>query len=818
MGFKDLRLGIKLPLLMVGGVVATAVVLGSLLVQQSRVSLKIETESRLAQFVGDRQLAMSDYLESIRQDIRVQSINPTVINGLKELTSAWAEFGDGQTQKLQKLYIDDNPHPLGKKDEMDFQKDGSTYSEVHGRFQPVYRQMIRESGYYDFFLFDMNGNCVFTVFKERDFATNLLSGQWKDSDLAVVYKRARDLKPGEPEAFVDFKPYEPSANVPASFIAAPIIENGKTIGVIAFQMPIDRLNRLAQAPEALGKTSDGFAVGKDFLLRTDSRLSKESTLLKLKNENPAVAKALGGEKGVEEIDGKVVAFVPLDFLGVRWAMIAQIEGTEVYAPIDEMFRSSVINGILVVLAVAFVGGVISRGISKPLVAQAKVMDKLADNDFSVAVPYQDRGDEIGDIGKSLELFKGRLADNERLRAQQERMRAESEALKTKALREMADTVENESSRVVTQVAEQTAKLTAAAERMANSATLVSGNAQNVAAAAEESLVNAQTVSAASEELTASISEIVRLVTMQSEIAKQASVQADRTSETINSLNASAVKIGDVVNLIREVAAQTNLLALNATIEAARAGEMGKGFAVVAGEVKNLATQTATATDEIVNQVGAMREATQRSVAAVQEVGGIIKKMNEIAGSVAAAMSEQSAATGEISGNVAQTTQASQEVTERIAEVSQEAREAGQISSLVSELAADVSVQITKLQASLTRVVRSSAVEVNRRSDVRLAPPDERRVHFFDSSLPTSIMTDISTGGLSVMPNISSQRGQQVEIEIDGLPGKYLMEIVSFDSEHTRFKFVGELDNRPKIVSMVANLWRDHLVHSMRGAA
>ncbi|HYH23288.1 MAG TPA: globin-coupled sensor protein [Azospirillum sp.] len=254
--------------------------------------------------------------------------------------------------------------------------------------------------------------------------------------------------------------------------------------------------------------------------------------------------------------------------------------------------------------------------------------------------------------------------------------------KRKTLNQLADNFEGSIKAIVGSTVAASNDMQGHAQRMSQIAAATSRQSMEVGSAAEQASANVQTVASASEELTSSIAEISRHVTQSSQIARAAVDEAERTNGTVSGLVDAAQKIGDVVQLINNIASQTNLLALNATIEAARAGEAGKGFAVVASEVKNLANQTAKATEDISNQISGMQDAARMSAEAIKGVGGTITRINEIVTTVAAAVEEQAAATQEIARNVQEAASGTQSVTQTIGEVSKASSETGSLAEEV----------------------------------------------------------------------------------------------------------------------------------------
>jgi methyl-accepting chemotaxis protein len=350
------------------------------------------------------------------------------------------------------------------------------------------------------------------------------------------------------------------------------------------------------------------------------------------------------------------------------------------------------------------------GISAPIAMIVTVLRRLAEGDFSVAIAGTDRGDEIGDIAKTAQVFKENIVRTRSLEAEQIEAKRKAEVEQKAAMNRMADTFEVSVKGVVDAVASSATELQAAAQSLSSTAEETSRQSASVAAAVEQTSANVQTVASASEELSASFGEIGRQVVNSARVAGQAVAQATQTGQTVQALATAAQKIGEVVHLIQGIASQTNLLALNATIEAARAGDAGKGFAVVASEVKILANQTAQATHDIQAQINQIQTATTETVAEIDTIGKTIGGINESTTAIAAAIEEQGAATGEITRNVQQAAAGTQEVAQTIAGVSAAAGETGAAASQVLSAASELSTQGEMLRrevANFIAVVRAA---------------------------------------------------------------------------------------------------------------
>ncbi len=341
----------------------------------------------------------------------------------------------------------------------------------------------------------------------------------------------------------------------------------------------------------------------------------------------------------------------------------------------------VLGALTLIASALFVWLYVGRSILGRLMSLQRSMKLLSDGDLDTVIPRSRRRDEINEMANALEIFRENMIHARAMSASQDQDRI--------AKAERATRMEARIAEFETTVRAALGGLQASANSMQATAQGMSATADRssslvnaVASAAEETSVNVQTVSSGTEELSSSILEIGRQVVSSAEIAGKAVNEAKKTDATMQSLADNANHISVVIDLIQNIASQTNLLALNATIEAARAGEAGRGFAVVAAEVKNLASQTAKATDEIRAQIANMQQVTTSAVGTIQNIGLTIGEINEITTAIAAAVEEQGAATREIARNIQHAAGGTCEVSSNIVGVSQASAEAGSAASNV----------------------------------------------------------------------------------------------------------------------------------------
>ena len=365
---------------------------------------------------------------------------------------------------------------------------------------------------------------------------------------------------------------------------------------------------------------------------------------------------------------------------------------------------------MVAVILAAVGGLlafnilIARSVSRPVALVTQIMGRLAKGERSVDVPAMTRADEVGQMYAALSTFKESLSNADRL-AEQEQAEAEIRAKRGERMEQVCHGFDQAITGLLKGFEDLMGELRQSAKTMSEAARQTETEAKAANAASQSAGSNVNSVAGATEELVASVGEIGRQTERSSEVAARAAARAGETDRQIQGLASAAQKVGDVVKLITDIANQTNLLALNATIEAARAGEAGKGFAVVASEVKNLANQTAHATEEIAQQVATIQTETKTAVTAIQGISGIVGEINQISAAIATAIEQQGSATREIARNVEGASSGTQSVSASIAHVSEAATQTGGAAKIMLDAVAKLAERSTLVQGKVSEFLR-----------------------------------------------------------------------------------------------------------------
>ncbi len=631
--FNALPLSKKIPSLFVLTVLSTCIISSSIMMFQASGILKEENHLKQEALLEQQSFCLYEYLDSIVNDMKVMTKDNSLLNALREFNITYkgiAQSKDPVTY-LQNTYIHKNPNPTGSKHFLMKAKDGSAYSNIHAKYHPWFKTLVDERGYYDVFLVNLSGDVVYTVFKELDYASNLEHGKWKNTDLAKVYhgalRNANSQAKDADVSFSDFQAYAPSFGVPASFMAR-VIRNasGKVEGVLIFQMPIARLNQILQSEVGMGKTGETFLVGSDLKYRSDSRFTKKGETDILKTTLPPLYQQ--GIKSAKGFEGKNHGYStqaqskPFTFKGVTWTFLSEKSTDEVNEDINTLHITSIIVSILLSSILGALGIAIGLSVSKPITGLTQTMKALAKGDEKVDVPSKERADELGEMAETVETFKQNLVEKNKL---------------DKHLVEMGRRLEEEINHRMGGIKEEIKHLTETMFVMEKEA--------------KETSDNIKDMSYATSQMTEAANEINVQISHSYGITSTAADRTKASSAEIAHLNETTHTIEKVVSLIQAIMERTNLLALNATIEAANAGEAGKSFTVVATQVKELAKQTAQATDEIVKQIRSVQDEASQGKTSIEAVSEMLGDVFMASGSIAASVEEQTATLKDISQNM-----------------------------------------------------------------------------------------------------------------------------------------------------------------------
>lgn len=538
-----------------------------------------------------------------------------------------------------------------------------------------YAKYIEKYGYYDLFLINPDGYVFYTVTQEADYQSNMVDGKFSGSNLGKLTRRVLDTKSF---GFADFEPYEPSGGEPASFIAQPVVYDGKVEAIVALQLPLEGVNAIMTERTGMGKTGESYLIGPDKLMRSDSFLDPKNHSVKASFARPDVGnvdteaanKALAGEadaKIITDYNGNPVlsAFTPVKVYDTTWALLSEIDRAEVREPINSLLLFMIIGAVVMIAVAVAVAVLFSRTISKPLGEAVLVTDTIAKGDLTAEVEVKGQ-DEVGQLLRAMKNMRDGLTG------------------------------------IVTDSKSASGQVTAGSQQMSSTSQQLSQGASEQASSIEE-------ISSSMEEMSSNVKQNADNALETEKIAQKASQDAEESGRAVLEAVDAMKQIAEKISIIEEISRQTNMLSLNASIEAARAGEHGKGFAVVASEVGKLAARSNQAAGEISEVSSSTVSVAEKARVMLESLVPDIKKTAELVQEISAASNEQSRGVEQINEAIGQLDQV----------IQQNASASEEMSSVAEELAA----QAEELQSTMS-FFKVNGTNGDRRTKLISAPTDQ----------------------------------------------------------------------------------------------
>jgi len=731
-------------LFLIAGLVPLAV-MGVISNKSSSDALKQQAFNQLVSVRETKKKQIEDYFSTIRKQVRTFSENGMVVDAMKgfktsfnevrkqndisgskleeyrtalktyytnDFTNEYKQQNNGQgpdavsffsqldadSLALQYYYIKANHNQLGEKHNLDAADEVSSYSKLHAKYHPAIRDFLEQFGYYDIFLVDPeSGDIVYSVFKELDYTTSLKDGPYASSNFGEVFRDANNSNDPNYVKMVDFEPYSPSYEGAASFIASPIFDGSEKVGVLLFQMPIDKINAVMTSDSdwnnvGLGASGETYLIGHDLAMRSQSRFliedkdgynvlmkglgtdqdvldkinAKESTILLQKVETKGTLAAVAGNTNVEIFpdyrDVPVLsAYTPVEIEDVDWVIMSEIDEEEALMAVTAL-RANMwkLAGGMLVLIVG-IGYLVTRITGRVTTVIREIVERLTDSSTEIT------------------------AASEQVSSSSQRL-AEGSSEQASSLEETSSTMEEMS-------------------------TMTKQNSDN----AQEAAGLAQKCSDSAEKGNAAVTEMCHSIDKMNSTSMEI---VDSMSSSMDDINKSSNEIAEITKVIDSIAFQTNLLALNAAVEAARAGEHGKGFAVVAEEVRNLAQRSASAAkdtavlitscvdkaekgteltsrskESLQSLVDDVKKSTDNTNTSLQEIVGNVEKVTTLTKEISNASVEQSEGVTSVNDSVQQMDQVTQQNAATAEEVSSTSEEMTAQAQTLLELIVDLESQV-----------------------------------------------------------------------------------------------------------------------------
>lgn len=649
--------------------IASLVISSDVVSQQSFQTLEAITDGRRDQ--------LQIYLRGIREEIGELASDKRVKRAFKSINLGWGNVKTDQQSELQQRYITNNPNPEGEKELLDTaENDG--YDSSHKQYHPEFREFTNSNGFQDMYLINNEGDVIYSVKKQSDFAVNLTSAEWSETGLAKVWNQSISAVETDNQFFEDYSSYKNDNNKSAAFIAQPILNFGNVSGTIVFQMPNAGIAAIMNKTTGLGETGETLLLRSDGFFISDSQKTETmDSLTERLNIGDELLSQSNSRISTGYIDNYLgkeysIALTQIPFLDTQWVIATLIDTDEVRTGITNL-RNMVLIIATVMLGIAMIAAIVfSRTITRPISNVVNDMNRLISGDTNLDIKANSRNDEIGDMFKAVSVFRDAAIEKEKIEheieaqrasAEQDRIasetsKAEDAAMIRSAVDQLAqglsklsqgdltvqlnDPFAGDLDRLRMDFNASVANLSRTMSQISQTASTIKINSSEMSNATSELAHRTETQAASLEETSAALDQITATVRGTSERAKEAAHKASEAQSdseesssvvsdaivAMNGIEAASADINNIINVIDEIAFQTNLLALNAGVEAARAGEAGKGFAVVAQEVRELAQRSAKAAKEIKDLISASGQQVESGVKLVRKTGESLTKITE----------------------------------------------------------------------------------------------------------------------------------------------------------------------------------------------